>query len=130
VLRAKHTRFSSRFYRKSAGQVVVMKSSQLLRWRWQRFLFRLFYFVCFIANPSSASAEITQHYGRDFHRNAHLPGLDQSAFRQISPRRKKSALGEVFLWGHRADRKPAVKTLTNEASIEGRFRFAGKKPDL
>lgn len=55
---------------------------------------------------------------------------EQSAFRQISPRRKKSASGEVFLWGHRADRKPAVKTLTNEASIEGRFRFAGKKPDL
>jgi hypothetical protein len=42
----------------------------------------------------------------------------------------ESAPGEVFLWGHQADRRPAVKTLTNEASIEGRFRFAGKKPDL
>jgi hypothetical protein len=30
------------------------------------------------------------------------------------------------MWGHRADRRPAVKTLTNEASIEGRFRFTGK----
>jgi hypothetical protein len=51
---------------------------------------------------------------------------EQSAFRHISPRRNKSAPGEVFLWGHQADRRPAVKTLTNEASIEGRFRFAGK----
>jgi len=39
---------------------------------------------------------------------------------------KSPHLGKHFLWGHQADRKPAVKTLTNEASIEGRFRFTGK----
>jgi hypothetical protein len=39
-----------------------------------------------------------------------------------------SAPGEVLLWGHRADAQTGGQTLTKEASIEGRFRFAGKKP--
>jgi len=42
----------------------------------------------------------------------------------------ESAPGEVFLWGHRADAQTGGQTLTNEASIEVRFRFAGKKPGL
>ena len=82
-----------------------------------------FNFSGFTANSSLASAEIAQLCGRDFlrhtdgqSRNARRPRSEQGAFRQISPRRNESAPGEVFLWGHQADRRPAVKLSPKEAS--------------
>jgi hypothetical protein len=93
-----------------------------------------FYFSGFTANLSLTSAEITQLSGRDFS-SANLgthdgQGRNKVRFDKFPQGGNESAPGEVFLWGHQADRRPAVKTLTNEASIEGRFRFAGKKPGL
>src|ERR1039457_1158215 len=78
--------------------------------------------VCSIANSSSASAGITQLYGCDFHghaddqsRNARWSGLDQSAFRQISPRRNQvHTWGSIFV-GSSSRSQTGGQTLTNEA---------------
>ena len=59
-------------------------------------------------------------------RNARRPRPEQSAFRQISPRRKKSAPGEEFFWGHRADRKPAVKLSPMKPQLRGAFALQAK----
>jgi hypothetical protein len=39
-----------------------------------------------------------------------------------SPRRNRVPPWEVFLWGHQADAQTGGHALTEEASIEGRFR--------
>jgi len=59
-------------------------------------------------------------------RNARRPRLEQNAFRQVSPRRKKSASGEVFLWGHRADRKPAIQLSPMKPQLRGAFALQAK----
>jgi len=133
------TKYSHCFCRKSAGQV-VMKSSRLFLRR-----FRRSFTVSLVAKPA-INVVYDLHWifvSLWFHQAIFLkrPCVWQKRRRYdcrcghenkpISPGcGNKSMPWKLFLWGYRADRKLAVKTLTNEASIEGRFRFAGKKPDL
>lgn len=54
-------------------------------------------------------------------------GRNKVRFDKFPQGGNESATGEVFLWGSSSRPQTGGPTLTNEASIEGRFRFAGKK---
>jgi hypothetical protein len=98
-----YTKCRAPFYRKSAGQV-VMNSSQHLSRRFRRFC------------TGALAAKLEAHVGQ---------GLIQVAIlsmQPLSPRRDRVPPWEVFLWGHQADAQTGGHALTEEASIEGRFR--------
>src|ERR1019366_6221852 len=84
-----HTSCNSQFYRQST-QRVVTKASQLLRWRWQRF-----FTGTLVAKPETNCVQGLNkvHFGK---------------YQPTSPGGTESTPREVFLWGHQADRKPAV----------------------
>jgi hypothetical protein len=89
-----------------------------------------FYFSGFTANLSLTSAEITQLSGRDFS-SANLgthdgQGRNKVRFDKFPQGGNESAPGEVFLWGHRADRKPAVQLSPRKPQLRGAFALQAK----